>query len=395
MKTFFIILLFISLTFDLQAYQWEKITGTLPTVSAQTMSACGNEILGGFNYIYKSRDHGSTWEKVDQREWHILNFAVYGNKIYCCGYGDILISTDNGDTWNYLAQNLVQSNIFCVVESVGKIFAGTNDELWVSENNGSHWSKVDLGYSQITVNSLFADSRYLIAGTSGGLFVSEDNGVTWDTNIACMKNLYVYCMKAKGNNIFLGEAGGVYKLTNVNGNWSTSLLTMPGYNVMQMAVSGSYVFAGTFSNGLFYSYDDGNTWLDLNTGLDYMNITGLAANSDYVFACCTQPMSGGWTYSLYRMPLSVLDVRETNQPSGIEVFPNPANDILTVKMPVMANQTVSWSVANLLGTKIINGSKQLSNGGFIINVSGLNDGVYFLNVSNENINIQKKLVVIK
>ncbi|HWQ81135.1 MAG TPA: T9SS type A sorting domain-containing protein [Ignavibacteria bacterium] len=56
----------------------------------------------------------------------------------------------------------------------------------------------------------------------------------------------------------------------------------PGGPVMSLTSSGNYIFAGTSSNGVYYSTNSGNNWMQ--TSLFDKHITSMAANANYIYA---------------------------------------------------------------------------------------------------------------
>lgn len=79
-------------------------------------------------------------------------------------------------------------------------------------------------------------------------------------------------------------------------------------------------------------------------------------------------------------------VHEASSQQSIEVYPNPASDVLFMKSLPLT--TAYYSIFNVLGQEIASGT---TNGN--ISVAGLQDGVYFLQVKGEGILETTKFVV--
>lgn len=68
----------------------------------------------------------------------IRNLAASGGIIYAGTYQyGILVSTDNGLTWNKTGLN--NKNIFSIFINGNYVFSVTNQGIWVSTNNGLNW----------------------------------------------------------------------------------------------------------------------------------------------------------------------------------------------------------------------------------------------------------------
>lgn len=74
----------------------------------------------------------------------------------------------------------------------------------------------------------------------------------------------------------------------------------------------------------------------------------------------------------------------------IDIFPNPAFDILTVKTPYSAKRIDFY---NALGDKIILNSEGIADNEIQVNVSILPKGLYIIRVHTENKHISKKLII--
>ncbi len=81
--------------------------------------------------------------------------------------------------------------------------------------------------------------------------------------------------------------------------------------------------------------------------------------------------------------------------SGVKILPNPANDAVHVSMNVQEAGEYSLRVVNLVGVTIVQNNINLSNGvnEISLNVSNLNNGLYFYSLSKDNQTISEKFVV--
>ena len=81
-----------------------------------------------------------------------------------------------------------------------------------------------------------------------------------------------------------------------------------------------------------------------------------------------------------------LTVHESTAQQPLEVYPNPATDVLYIKG--LHCETVEYSIFNVLGQKVAEGSSSGT-----ISVAGLEKGIYFLQVKGENFCETAKFVV--
>jgi hypothetical protein len=146
-------------------------------------------------------------------------------------------------------------------------------------------------------------------------------------------------------------------------------------NVDALAISGSNIFAGT-GNGVYMSSNNGSSWTEVNNGFPpsptITVITALAINGNNIFAA-----TGG--YGVWERPLSQMTGIEINNNAGnIEVYPNPANDKLTIE----SLQKSTIEMLNIQGQTILQQTAQ--QGKTVIDISGLAKGVYIVRLCSND-----------
>jgi len=107
--------------------------------------------------------------------------------------GNLFISRDNGENWNYIAGVLPDYEVSSIEFSSfkkGRIYVGFNGfrkndygfYLFVSDNYGLDWEELEFPFNGVVLNVIKEDlnnENILYAGTNKGLFVSKDLGETW------------------------------------------------------------------------------------------------------------------------------------------------------------------------------------------------------------------------
>jgi hypothetical protein len=75
--------------------------------------------------------------------------------------------------------------------------------------------------------------------------------------------------------------------------------------------------------------------------------------------------------------------------SGLQIYPNPANNILTIVSHTVGIENIN--IYNLNGQLVLN--KKLNNNHNTINVSSLEAGIYIIDILSENTSVKRKLVI--
>ena len=142
-------------------------------------------------------------------------------------------------------------------------------------------------------------------------------------------------------------------------------------DVSQLTVQ--FINESTGASSYLWDFGDGNQSTEVNplhtylTGGDY-DITLTAINGN-----CTD-----------EFVFSILNVRveETSSVAQFSLFPNPANDLVTIEYPGNSNGMVSVQVFDLTGKMVMNFIDSVigSNSQLTIDVSELDNGVYLLSL---------------
>ncbi len=86
-------------------------------------------------------------------------------------------------------------------------------------------------------------------------------------------------------------------------------------------------------------------------------------------------------------------IAETNTTPYFNVFPNPANDFLTVHLTTPLNTVVS--VSDILGQEVISQKISGTQNNFQLNTSELNTGIYFITLQSGKITSTQKIIINK
>ena len=168
----------------------------------------------------------------------------------CDDFDFMYRSTDQGYTWSISNTGLTSKVEYLYFDGLN-YFACTSNGLFISTDYGSSWVLRDNGMN-VGVNSIIKINGYLFAGTRGsGIFRSSNNGLMWS-------------------------------------NVSTGISI---YTISCLAGDETKIYAGSTSNGItwhiYYSIDNGNSWISQNYTTTTKNVTGLLVYNGKVFATTT------------------------------------------------------------------------------------------------------------
>lgn len=220
---------------------------------------------------------------------------------------EFILSTDNGITWSLINQPSGVNNNSFAFNSHGHIFVGSvkNDEhtggVYRSTDRGASWTRVGLS-NTISVAALdIASNGTIFAGAYNGLYLTTDNGNSWIKTMTGLRDSIVLSFAIYPDGLMFTSTlrDGIYRSTDSGNAWTLTALRKFGVEFLIGTSSGD-IFAGIGNwggispEGVFYSNNNGTTWLELNGGLTDRNVTSFAIDSSrYVFV-------GTWDNGVFR-----------------------------------------------------------------------------------------------
>ena len=158
------------------------------------------------------------------------------------------------------------------------------------------------------------------------------------------------------------DSGAVLGMGEV---WSNSGTT-DEFTAITVDNDGNYVLGGFFHQQLF---------TDANDNVPTMVINVTAGKSQNFFT------------KYAKTPCSNLSVEETSAEAGLQFYPNPVQDFLTIKSK---NNLESYEVYSSVGQTVLKGRLESKNAQ--INMSDLTAGVYYVKVKTEKAVVTEKVV---
>ena len=285
------------LTFDL--INWIKISDL--AVKEFDRDEDGNLYAVSYHGIlYHSTIDGAAWTSLGSTPTSCSHFAISaGGDFFATNDTEgILRSTDGGDSWTLANNGLPTTRFKCLeANSMSSLFAissgqrGNDDSLFLSTNNGDSWiwtGMCDDDLKPLAINPqdvLFVDQQF------NWPMRSVDNGVTWTEVGTGLTNrgFNAFAFNSEGT-VFGGTAapnGGVFRSYDLGDQWEVTALSFGNTTdsvIVSLAVnSHNILFAATIDAGIFYSADDGDTWIHDTFFSNW--VYDFTFNSDnYVFA---------------------------------------------------------------------------------------------------------------
>lgn len=377
---------------------WQFTGGFAVGEIVYTMTCINNDVYAGTSSgkIYKSTNRGQTWTRINNSMnvsfiWSLINYN-----------GTLYAATDQGifcyisGTW--ILAGLGSIDVHSLVSKNGIIYAGT----WgsgVYKSTGSSWSSINTGLSSsLTIQSLtIGNSGDVFAGTvGGGLFKLTSGGGSW--NAVSGGNNLVWSTGSTASAVFAGTYGeGLYR--SIDGGISFSKLTSLDVPYIYSIVNDGTgkVYVSSLTSGVFVSSDNGSSWTTLGMGGVGVSSITVSPSTGQVYV----GTKGGQVYSISGNDnaTDVNDVVVTPTEYKLaQNYPNPFNPSTTIEFAVPEAGRYTLKVYNALGQEVANlVENELATGlhKVIFDASKLASGMYIYKLSGNNVNVSKKMILMK
>jgi photosystem II stability/assembly factor-like uncharacterized protein len=379
--------------------------------------------------VYASTDNGSTWNETDSglsgMQAELTCFIKNGPNIYTGTFmGGVFLSTNNGAAWTNSSTGM-NIHVYALAANGSDIYAGTSDGgVNLSTNNGLNWSTVNSGLTEISVSALAVSDSNIFAGTyypsmktlnyNSDVFLSTNKGTSWikiDSLPTQNFPSFITCFSINGSNLLIGAGnrkinsqgsltwspnGGIYRMTFDGAKWNRSDSALTGQYITSLVSYGSNIFAGTYTSGVFASFNNGITWKSISDGLTDSSVVSLVVHNSNLFAATS---SGVWRRQLSEIT-SVSSPNKTlpENYSLEQNYPNPFNPTTIISYTLSKASFVKLKVYDVLGREVqrlVNEYKNIGKYSVTFNGSSLSSGIYFYELHAGSFIQTKKLILLK
>lgn len=263
----------------------------------------------GTNFTDITNGYAGGYVHVDQ---HFLFFhPTQANTFFVCNDGGIWKTTNNGNTFTNLNQNLTLTQFYRIAASPftpSRILGGTQDNGTQQTYSALNWAAAYGGDGGEVCFNPF-DANYILGETqNGGLFRTANGGSSWsqalnginqNENVTWVAPIIAH---PSISGTFYVARQSVYRSTNNGASWTAISSSINGASaVREMAISKTnpsvlYATTGSF---VFLSTDGGTTFTNKTTGLPGRTITSVNVHpNDENIALLT--FSGFGTNKVYK-----------------------------------------------------------------------------------------------
>nr|NQU91801.1 T9SS type A sorting domain-containing protein [Bacteroidota bacterium] len=324
------------------------------------------------------------------------NSSGYAMKFYndasfdVCGSSLASKTFDVAEGWSYLP---VPSE--CDVDAIALFEANQDDIIFAQDLIGTrvYWPEMGI-YSldilnpgkacKIKTNNAFAITFPDCEKTRQSSFVSRNNSINtpWgEVNLApASENVIIFADAL--TNLSAGDIIGVFNqndkvcgMMEVSNAFQNQSLILFGDDPTTIEADG--LAEGEMVSYKLYRTSTGEEFeLNVEYSVSMENSSGLYYSDSFA--------------GITNMSTSITSINEMNE-NDVRLYPNPARDVVTIDFATGAAYSANVSIFNIQGRIVM--EKVIANGQSAMNVSGLKQGVYFVNIKTSGMNKTVKLVI--
>ncbi len=397
---------------------YDEITGeigspTIPNATLGDMTAGNGIILGIQNgQLYSSTDYGYSWGNITANiaaDANVLNITVDGSEFFVCAMtGGLLYlykSTDNGATWTAMTSapgGGGGSAFFSYNPQFYAKGAGADLKIWKSMDDGANWYETVLTFegdalaANAEIQGFEKHGNLLFADITNGFAFSSDAGENWtvrslnsDGKVVGWPGKFVRIYDQWGSNKHIeisSDNGATWEQSNDGfPNLANMLQSPEGMGMVngRVYVQNSISSIAPENAGYYYYMDEGsNSWtVHISLGqIPYIpiSITGTSESDLYVSTFD----HGVWTNA------ATSGIKEAvNTRTSLKLFPNPATSSITTDRELTSGDLKIIDISGrwVMNTAYPTGRNQ-------IDISGLNSGMYILQINDISGNYQGKFI---
>ncbi len=381
---------------------WDTIAGMRSSIGAERMFVDGDGTMymtasghAGWQ-LFRSRDSGATWKIIYAG---LQNLELFGitrisdKSLVLATYGlGLLRSTDDGGTWQSCGSGGGQ-RAWGVVEHPSHVLFGffADSGMMRSTNMGVTWQSSHDGMGSADVRSavIDRDGDVWAGSVDSGVFRSTDVGATWQRTVSLdtmQECTWIPAMFAdSAGRVYATVATGCSDVIDVEGVWVTSdhgaTWTSCGGSsnlgwIWDMTEPRAGTLVAVGESGVFLSLDGGGAWHSVRGGLpsDALN-----------FRCAAHDEAArilvGTGQGVYRSTIDILAGVRSNSAALPELsvvgYPIPASSVVTIPLCNANASATRITVTDILGRACSAHVSIERSGAIAIDVSELQEGIYF------------------
>jgi photosystem II stability/assembly factor-like uncharacterized protein len=408
------IFLFFSSAIFAQNFNWTAQNSGV-TVKLNDVYFTNNQTgwaVGDNGTIVNTTDDGQTWNSQTSGTSENLLSVFFIDATKGCAVGGttnktMLKTTDGGTTWEDASVNSIPNKNMLDIEfsDINNGWVLTRDSVYMTTDGGSTWNTEAfqntietqicnaLSVTSDTTAFIAASRKVSVTSREASVFYRNtvDMPLVWSISPFNQSTTDDEFKSIDFTNAKIGFAGGekgkIYKKSgtgdqdawNLNidisstGALSITSISFPNDNngMFTTTVSGS----SSINSLIYHTTDMGDNWsVAPDTIIDLTSPVLYAPDTDNAWIV-------GFGGKIYKGVRTSVGFNKLKFDLDVKVYPNPATDIINVRVKTLTNDVINYTLSDISGRIIKTGENYKST--FSVNISDYNMGVYLLKLSTD------------
>ncbi len=263
------------------------------SVRAMALAASDSKVVvaGALDGVYRSTDGGNTFQKISSNDGIVKNIESIAvdpkdpNIVYAGTWHLAWKTSDGGANWQHINKGMIDdSDVFSIIVSSAnpsEVFASACSGIYKSTTGGEQFEKIKgIPFTARRTRVLKQDPSnpaIVYAGTTEGLWKSTDEGKNWKrmSNPEVVVNDVLIDPRNSQRVLLATDRSGVLASDDSAATFTSS---NHGYThryvsaILPDSKQDNTLYIGVVNDrefgGVFYTHDNGQTWLQKSTGLE-------------------------------------------------------------------------------------------------------------------------------
>ena len=259
-----------------------------------TVYAATWELKSDRGWLFRSRDSGKSWEKIDLGRYNstirALAIAPTDPSVMAVGISEgVLVTQDGGRNWDRISRGYrslynVESLAFDPLDSQS-LYVGTWHLSWKTPNLGKKWQAIHDGMARDSdVFDLLIqpeNPQTLYASACSGIYKSVNGGLRWTKlknglTTAARRTRALHMDPSDPNRIYAGTTKGLFVSSSAGSRWRRLFSGVVVNAVVVHPADKDIVLVGADDAGILRSEDGGTTFSASNEGFIHRQIGALS-----------------------------------------------------------------------------------------------------------------------
>ena len=250
--------------------------------------------------LFTTTDFGKNWQHYGWYYTKCFSVAIEpgsnGKILYLsCGNG-VQKSIDSGDNWKITTGWEMTECLKVAIDPLNpqNVYSATAYGIFKSENGGESWQEKNKGFESTFTSSVIIDRKktdHIFAATEAGIYLSDNGAGDWKLIGLQGKGIRTIRQSSGLPETFMvgTEDDGIFMTFDSGQTWqqfNNGLTHLTIYALAFDPNNENILYTGTFKGGVYKSENNGQSWRQINKGLDIIDIHALIVdpkNSDIVY----------------------------------------------------------------------------------------------------------------